>query len=131
VVFVLWFAQPPPLALGLAGFATLGPGTKLLMPPIARIGQEQLFAMQAFTAMTGGHRRCEQNLGQEVNCRRVPNRCTGKKTKLKKRRIFCREAVRTKRTGKKTVQFYAANFRTKLRRASQKSVASLRCRAIQ
>jgi len=62
VIFVLRFAQPTPLALGLAGFATLGLGTKLLMPPIARIGHEQLFAMQAFAAMTGGHRRCEQNL---------------------------------------------------------------------
>jgi hypothetical protein len=62
VVSVLWFAQPATLALGLAGLATLGLGTKLLMPPIARIGHEQLFAMQAFAAMMGGHRRCEQNL---------------------------------------------------------------------
>jgi hypothetical protein len=67
VILVLRFAQPTTLAFGFAGFATLGPGTKLLMPPIAQIGHEQLLAMQAFAAMTGGHRRWEQNLWQEVN----------------------------------------------------------------
>jgi len=83
VVLVLWFAQPASLAQGLAGSATLGLGTKLLMPPIARIGHEQLFAMQAFAAITEGHRRCEQNHGQEVNCPPRSEPRTSKKTDLK------------------------------------------------
>jgi len=45
VVLVLRFAQPTPLTLGLAGFATLRLGTKLLVPAVADVGHEQLFAM--------------------------------------------------------------------------------------
>jgi hypothetical protein len=50
-----WFAQPATLTFGLASLATLGLVAKLLMPPIPGIGNEQLFAVQTFTAITFSH----------------------------------------------------------------------------
>lgn len=48
-VAVLWLAQPAPLTVSLAGLATFGLETKLLMMAIPAMRQEQLFAMEALT----------------------------------------------------------------------------------
>jgi hypothetical protein len=57
VIVVLGFAQPAALAEGLAGGATLRLETELLMPTIAQIGIEQLFAMQTLSLIRLGHPR--------------------------------------------------------------------------
>jgi hypothetical protein len=48
-VAVLWFAQPAPLTISLAGLAAFGLKTKPLMMAIPAMRQEQLFAMEALT----------------------------------------------------------------------------------
>ena len=52
------FAQPAALTLTLAGRAALGLGAELLMPSIACVGIEQLFAMQTLMLVRAGHSRC-------------------------------------------------------------------------
>jgi hypothetical protein len=57
VIAVSRFAQPAAMALKLTGGAALGLGAELLMPAIASVGIEQLFAMQTLTLIRAGHPR--------------------------------------------------------------------------
>jgi hypothetical protein len=86
---VLGFAQPLALAAGLAGPAALRLETKLLMPPIAAVRQEQLSAMQTLTMVAFGHNPFWARWENRSKYRRN----TGKKTDRKKRTRKLSEAV--------------------------------------
>jgi hypothetical protein len=55
LMLVLRFAYPAALTLSLTGVTALWLGAELLMPPIARVGIEQLSAMHALTLIRLGH----------------------------------------------------------------------------
>ena len=55
MVLIFRLAQPPVLALGLAGFPAVGLATKLLVMMVARMRSEQLFALHTLALRTFGH----------------------------------------------------------------------------
>ena len=58
-IAVFGFAEPAPLAVGLAGFAAFRFGTKPLVMNVPAVGLEQLAAMEAFALLGLGHRQSE------------------------------------------------------------------------
>jgi hypothetical protein len=56
VVAVLRLLQPPPLAVGFAGFTAAGFIAVALPPEISSIWQKQLFAMTTFCSCDSDHR---------------------------------------------------------------------------
>jgi hypothetical protein len=67
LVHVLRFAQPPPLALSLAGLAAWRLGTELLVEDVPVVWLEQLFAVQALPRIALGHRKGCARLGWRGN----------------------------------------------------------------
>ena len=58
-IAVFGFAEPAPLAVGLAGFAAFRFGTKPLVMNVPAVGLEQLVAVKTFTLRRLGHRQSQ------------------------------------------------------------------------
>jgi len=89
---VLRFTQPAALALSFAGLATLGVGTKPLMPPIAMCGTNNCLQCRHSRRSRLGTQQGEQTTSSEVNPECVETN-TSKKTDRKKRTKSSGEAV--------------------------------------